>query len=149
MTEALFYHLERQPLERVLPMLLAKTLERGWKAVVQTGDTDRLTALDTVLWTYDDQSFLPHGIASEPNGARQPIALTDDDSNANGANVRFFVQGAEPTEVADYERVVFLFDGHDEQAVGLARKHWKLMKDGGHDATYWQQDEQGRWNRKA
>ena len=37
MTEVLFYHLEHQPLERVLPSLVEKTLERGWRAVVQAG----------------------------------------------------------------------------------------------------------------
>ena len=149
MTEVLFYHLQHQPLERVLPVLLEKTLERGWNAVVQTGDADRMVALDTALWTYDEQSFLPHGVASEPNGARQPIALTDDSDNVNGAQIRFFVEAAEPTDVSGYERVVFMFNGHDEKAVGLARKHWKLMKDQGHEATYWQQDERGRWIKKA
>ena len=45
--EVLFYHLEHQPLERVLPMLLERTMERGWRAVVQVGSAERLEALDT------------------------------------------------------------------------------------------------------
>src|SRR5690349_11599483 len=36
MTDILFYHLERQPLDRVLPQLLERTLERGWRAVIET-----------------------------------------------------------------------------------------------------------------
>ena len=43
-TEALFYHLERHPLEVVLPQLLLRTLERGWRAVVQAGSEERLEA---------------------------------------------------------------------------------------------------------
>ena len=37
MTEILFYHLEAQPLEKVLPVLLEKSLERGWSAIVEAG----------------------------------------------------------------------------------------------------------------
>jgi DNA polymerase-3 subunit chi len=65
MTEIWFYHLETQPLERALPVLLEKTLERGWRAVVETSSRERATALDTMLWTYRDDAFLPHGIAGE------------------------------------------------------------------------------------
>ena len=72
--EVLFYHLEREPVERVLPSLLEKTLERGWRAVVQAGSQERIEALDTALWTYDEASFLPHGLASDQAAARHPIA---------------------------------------------------------------------------
>ena len=34
MTEILFYHLQRQPIERVLPGMLEKSLERGWRVIV-------------------------------------------------------------------------------------------------------------------
>jgi len=75
-TEVLFYHLEHQPLERVLPVLLERTLERGWRAVVQCGSAERLDALDSGLWTYRDDSFLPHGMAEDGPGELQPIYLT-------------------------------------------------------------------------
>ena len=48
-----------------------------------------------------------------------------------------------------YERLAILFDGNDVQALAFARDQWRAVKDGSHDATYWQQDERGRWQRKA
>jgi len=63
MPDVLFYHLENQPLERVLPILLEKTLERGWRAVIEVGSSQRAEALDTALWTFRDDSFLAHGLA--------------------------------------------------------------------------------------
>jgi DNA polymerase-3 subunit chi len=60
MTEILFYHLQRQPLERVLPSLLEKSLERGWRVVVQAGSEERAEVLDAHLWTFGDNRFLPH-----------------------------------------------------------------------------------------
>ena len=92
---SLFYHLEHQPLERVLPSLVERTLERGWRAVVQAGSEERVEALDTLLWTYREDSFLPHGTRRDGNVAAQPIYLTSNEDNPNGAGVRFLVDGAE------------------------------------------------------
>lgn len=148
-TEILFYHLERLPLERVLPDLLEKSLERGWRAVVQAGSDKRVEALDTVLWTYREESFLPHGAANDGSPERQPVYLTSGEGNPNGAAVRFFVDGAEAGDLSGYERVVYLFDGRDEAAVALAREQWASVREAGHDATYWQQNERGKWEKKA
>jgi len=150
MTEVLFYHLQRQPLERVLPTLLEKSLERGWRVVVQASSDERVDALDAHLWTYRDDGFLPHGTMKEPEPREQPILVTIGDENTNGAQVRFLVDGAPlPADTAAYARVVLLFDGEDPDAVAAARERWKEAKAQGFDATYWQSDEQGRWVKKA
>jgi DNA polymerase-3 subunit chi len=150
MTEILFYHLQRQPIERVLPTLLEKSLARGWRVVVQTTSEERLEALDAHLWTFRDDSFLPHGTAREAQAGEQPILLTVDDANPNGAAARFLLDGAPlPQDFAAYERVVLLFDGEDPEAVEAARTRWGEAKQKGCEVTYWQPDEQGRWQRKA
>ena len=148
-TEALFYHLERQSLEVVLPQLLEKTLERGWRAVVQAGSAERLEAIDQHLWTYREDSFLAHGTAKDGHPQRQPIYLTLDDDNPNGAVVRFLIDGAEPQDVTGLTRVVLMFDGRDEVAVEAARRHWKTLKGKGCAVTYWQQSTAGKWEKKA
>lgn len=149
MTEVLFYHLEHQPLERVLPALLERTLERGWRAVVQCGSPERCEALDTLLWTYRDDSFLPHGTAKDGPPGNQPIFLTADDANPNGANVRFLVDGASPGSWEGYTRIVYLFDGRDPAALEQARQDWRRAKAEGHQVTYWQQTANGRWEKRA
>ena len=150
MTEVLFYHLEDRPLDRVLPALLEKSLERGWRVVVQASSEERIEALDAHLWTYSDDSFLPHGTFREGEAAAQPILLMLDDANPNGATVRFLIDGAPVPEDADsYERIVLLFDGNDPDAVAAARGRWSEAKARGFDVTYWQPDERGRWQRKA
>lgn len=150
MTEVLFYHLQRQPLERVLPQLLERSVERGWRAIVQAASDERVEALDTHLWTYRDDSFLPHGTARDSDTAAQPILLTTSDHNPNGAKVRFLIDDAPmPVDAGDYDRIVLLFDGEDEDAVAAARVRWGEAKAQGHEVTYWQPDEQGRWIKKA
>jgi DNA polymerase-3 subunit chi len=150
MTEVLFYHLQRQPIERVLPQLLEKSLERGWRVVVQAASDERVDALDAHLWTWRDESFLAHGTDREAEAALQPVLLTAQDHNPNGASVRFLIDGAPvPADAASYQRIVLLFDGEDDDAVAAARTRWTEAKAQGFEATYWQADENGRWQKKA
>jgi len=150
MAEVLFYHLQRQPVEAVLPGLLLRSLERGWRVVVEAGDEQRMAALDDHLWTFSDDSFLPHGSAREPDIASQPVALVCEPGNPNNANVRFLVHGARaPDDLSAWERVVLMFDGADEAALSAAREDWRKVKALGAEATYWQQNDQGRWEKKA
>lgn len=149
MTEVLFYHLQNAPLERVLPQLLERSLERGWRAIVRAGGPERLEALNNALWTYSDDSFLPHGSRDDGSPDTTPIFLTTEDENPNGARVLFLVDGAAPGPLDGYERCVLMFDGRDDLAVGAAREHWKVLKAEGHDATYWQQNDAGKWEKRA
>lgn len=150
MTEVLFYHLQGQKLDGVLPSLLEKSLERGWKVIVQGSSEERIEALDAHLWTYRDDGFLPHGTWREPEATQQPVLLTLNDGNPNGAAVRFLIDRAPmPTDPERYERIVLVFDGDDDEAVSAARMYWSDAKARGFAATYWQADEHGRWEKKA
>jgi DNA polymerase-3 subunit chi len=148
MAEVLFYHLEVRPLEAVLPQLLEKTLERGWRAVVECGSRERAEALDAHLWTFRDDSFLPHGLAGEESDTLQPILITTDGTNPNNATVRFFVDRAVPHSAKDYQRLVYMFSGHDPDAVAEARQAWRELRTD-NAVTYWQQEQDGRWVKKA
>ena len=132
----------------MLPLLLEKSLERGWRAVVETSSRERATALDAMLWSFRDDSFLPHGIAGDATDPDQPVLITTDEGNANTAQVRFFVDRAVPQTGEGYQRIVYLFSGHDPDAVGEAREAWKALREG-NDLTYWQQDENGRWVKRG
>ena len=149
MTDVSFYHLERLPLEVALPRILEKALAAGMRAVVVAGSDERVTVLNNALWTYDPKSFLPHGGVEDGVAADQPVYLTTEDENPNGATVLALVDGVSIEEFAGFERVLDLFDGHDPDAVQSARQRWKTLKEAGHDLAYWQQSEQGGWSRQA
>lgn len=149
MTEVLFYHLSTTRLKDVLPGLLEKSLARGWRAVVHGGNNGHLEALDVSLWSYREESFLPHASNASGKGAEQPIWLTTEDDNPNQAAIRFLIDGAAVDNVADYDRLVYLFDDNDDDALNHARSRWKIEKEAGHDVTYWTQNERGGWEKKA
>ncbi|MGB7204459.1 MAG: DNA polymerase III subunit chi [Anderseniella sp.] len=149
MTEVFFYHLERARLEDVLPLLIKKTMERGWRAVVQTVSDERIEAISSQLWQWKDDEFLAHGSKADGHSEHQPVWLTTETDNPNNARVRFLVDGADMAVPHDLERYIIMFDGNDEVAVAAARTKWKSVTAEGFTATYWQQDERGSWVKKA
>ena len=153
-TEVMFYHLQPQPLERVLPALLQKTLQRGWRALVRCGNPLRVRPLSDAIWTWRDESFIPHGTLEDGNADMQPILVVEDNfaEVPNVANILFLVEGAQPRE-EDYdrfERICVLFPDADAALKDKARALWKSLKErDGLALTYWQQDARGRWERKG
>lgn len=149
MTEILFYHLTESTLEDALPPLLERSIERGWKVVVEAGSEERVASLNAHLWTYKDGGFLPHGTAGDAYPEEQPVYLATDAANPNGANVRFHVDESLPSQTEGYTRVVLMFDGHNNAQTLDARTAWKRLKSEGHELTYWQQNQDRRWEKKA
>ncbi len=148
--EVWFYHLERTGVDRALPMLLEKTLARGWRALVRTSDPDNVAALDEGLWTYADDSFLPHAADSDPLAPRQPILISGAvEPPANEAQALFLVDGAEAGDLAGFERCVLLFDGGDETQLSGARARWARFKAEGHPVSYWKHSPDGAWGKQA
>ena len=155
MTEVWFYHLERQSLEQVLPVLLDRAMQRKWRAVVQARDPERVAALDDLLWTWSDEAFLAHGTARDGDPDLQPIWLTADVDDPIGADMRIFIDGASPDDIlvdpaaAPKQRAVVMFDGRDPQALDVARGQFRSLKEKGHTLSYWRQSPAGRWEQQA
>lgn len=147
--EVWFYHLERSDAGEVLPDLLERTLARGWRALVLAGGPERLDALGGRLWAWREDAFLAHGRADGPSPERQPILLSEDGRNLNGARALFLLDGAEAPPLDGYLRCLDLFDGRDPEAVAGARRRWRSAKAQGALVSYWRQTEAGRWEKQA
>ena len=147
--EVWFYHLERTALDQALPELLDRTLKRGWKALVRANSKERVDHLDGWLWSFRDDSFLPHGCVDEPQASRQPVLLTTGMDNPNAAEALFLIDGAEPGDLDGYTRCILLFDGRDSTATALARERWRTFKAAGLAVSYWRQGAERGWEKQA
>lgn len=143
-----FYHLQASPVERALPQLLERVLQSGARAVVMAASEDRIESLANVLWTYNPNSWLPHGTAKDGSAALQPIWLTDREENPNGARMLVLTDGMASSRMAEFERCLDLFDGNSDEATAGARARWSEAKAAGHELHYWQQTETG-WQEKG
>ncbi|MBW8724531.1 MAG: DNA polymerase III subunit chi [Inquilinus limosus] len=148
MAEIRFYHLTARTFEQTLPVLLDRTLQRGWRAVVRVGSEERAESVAGHLWTWSKEGFLPHGTKRDGFAEEQPVWITDQAENPNAAQVLFLGDGAESDGDGAFATVCDLFDGNDPEAVQAARGRWKRLRDAGHTLVYYQQDEAGAWSEK-
>lgn len=148
MAEIRFYHLTARTFEQTLPVLLDRTLQRGWRAVVCVGSEERAESLASHLWTYSKEGFLPHGTKRDGFAEEQPVWISDRVENPNAAQVLFLGDGADSDGEGAFATVCDLFDGNDPEAVQAARGRWKRFRDAGHTLVYYQQDEAGAWSEK-
>lgn len=150
MTEVRFYHLTTQSLEQALPVILAKGLASGRKAIVRFGTEDDVKSFNDHLWTYHPDSFLPHGSSTDAFPECQPIYLTARDENPNTADMLVLCRLTDaPDFMSDFGLCCDFLDGRDDDAIDAGRARWKKYKELGFAVTYWQQSETGSWEQKA
>lgn len=142
-----FYHLQINTLDEALPLLVSKAYQTRKHIKIKVGNEVRVGFLSTLLWTYDEESFLPHGTKKDENPDCQPIYLSSEDDLPNGAKILFVVDGADISSdlVEKYERVLYIFDGSSENELIKARNVWKLFQQNGIERHYWKQNSLGKW----
>ena len=148
MAEIRFYHLLSKSLEAALPEILVKAVAGGRRVVVKTANPAMTERLNEHLWTWSEQSFLPHGSKKDGFAADQPVWLTEGDDNPNGAKVLILTGGAVAADYNAYDLCCEMLDGHDDEAIAHARMRWVELKKHDHEMTYWQQNENGGWAKK-
>lgn len=141
-----FWQLSRDPVERVVALIAARTRQAGERLLVIDSDAERRVGLGRAMWEGDPQAFLANGEASAPHAARQPILLSADCAAANGARYCVIADGDWRAEAEGFARVFLLFGDAGLQA---ARATWRKF-DGRDDVTrsYYAQEE-GKWAKKA
>lgn len=147
MTEVSFYHLSLSPVERALPALLEKAFEAGHHALVLCSP-ENIKPYDDTFWTFHPRKFLPHGTKNSKQPAdKHPVFISDEYKNVNNSTVLAITDGR---EIADdnYEKILHVFDGNNEDDLSLARTRWKTYKAAGRNLQYWFQDEKGKWTKK-
>ncbi len=151
MAEVRFYGLERRGLAEALAEQLLAVLASGEKAFVQVGNPEGVDALDQALWTFQDESFLPHGVSGGPEAVRQPVLVGFGEANDNGAAVRAFVNGADPSaalkDLDALKLLILMFDGRDDDEKMAARRLWQAAKSAGHILSFWREGDEGGWQK--
>lgn len=146
-----FYHLQKSTLDEALPLLVSKAYQTGKHIKIKIGNEVQVSFLSTLLWTFDEESFLPHGTKKDEAPELQPIYLSSEDDLPNGAKILFVVDGADISLdiIEKYERVLYIFNGQSENELIKARNMWKMFQQNGSECHYWKQNELGKWEVQA
>ncbi len=145
-----FYHLKKTPLDRALPVILEKIYASGKHALLRTDLTERVSYINSLLWTYEPGSFIPHGEEKDGLSNKQPIFITTNrEINPNNAQYLILIDGVPILENDSFERVFYFFNGLEENELKKARELWKSLKSRQFELHYWQQAPNGRWDEKV
>lgn len=137
-----FYQLERDPVEKVLPVIAQRLLDQGERLLVIDGREGALERLSRALWAWKPDSFLAHGRAESEDAAIQPILLTTGEEPLNGARHVALTDGVWRDAALGFERAFYFFDA---ETIEAARACWRALKDReGVTARFWRQDG-GKW----
>jgi DNA polymerase-3 subunit chi len=138
-----FYQLAGASVDQVLPRLAERVVAEGERLLVVADDAGVLAHLDTLLWRYAAESFLPHGRAGDGDEAAQPVLLATEPIAANGAKRLAIVDGRWRDEALGFDRSFYLFDN---DALDGARAAWRALGViDGVERRFWKRDEDGRW----
>jgi len=111
----------------------------GQRLVVYCTDPGRLKAFDNMLWAFDDTSFVPHVLASDPLAAATPVVLTAAPPEAARQSMGpepdtpwlLNLDDQCPPAVQAFERIMEIVsdDPADREA---ARRRWRAYQADGH-----------------
>ena len=145
-----FYHLEKVSLDSALPQILQKAYEAGQNILLKVDMAERADYLNSLLWTYQPDSFLPHGVEKDGFAEKQPILITHKDNfNPNNATICVLVDNMPVPLGEGYVRALYFFDGRNPESLQKAREEWKRISNAGVDKFYWKQNENGKWENKG
>jgi DNA polymerase III subunit chi len=147
--EVAFYQLTTTSLEKTLPKLLEKAYASGQRVVVLVDSQERLELLNSVLWTYSTNAFLPHGSAADASDthSRQPIWLTTKLENPNQATVLVVTTGQVIEKQPEFTRLIDIFDGNVPEILKSAQERYKQYQTSGAPCVYWRQTLEGSWEK--
>ena len=146
MTEIRFYHIQKKSAEATVFDLAERALTRGHRILIRLKDEDEAKRLNDFLWVNKPESFLPHGME---NPEAQPIFLTATNENLGNADVLFLMPGSESSGVETFKLVCDILDGRDEEQISAGRARYRDWKTQGHELSYWQQTDAGKWEQKS
>lgn len=149
MTDIRFYHMEQSTLDQALPAIAMKAWQSGSHVMIRVPDKSEASRLNDLLWTFHPNVFLPHGADGDDHADKQPVFICANDVNENNAEILILTHGCVMDDVSNFKMCCEMLDGRVDTQITEARQRWKAYKEEGHTLTYWQQDEGGKWSKKA
>ena len=116
--------------------LIQKAWKQGNNIFINTRSETEAIALDDLLWTFKDISFLPHCLASNNNTETSPIVIGHD-NQMNGQipeHTAIMINLADkiPQNMGKVERVLEIVAGSESERQ-QARKRYAEYRDQGHE----------------
>ncbi|GAB4361861.1 MAG: DNA polymerase III subunit chi [Gammaproteobacteria bacterium] len=117
--------------EQLTCRLAEKAYSRGHRIFIHARDRDQAQQLDDLLWTYRQESFLPHALCGDELADESPIQIGHDTEPSGHCDVLINLSGEVPGFFSRFERVAELV-GSDPGARERSREAFRFYKDRGY-----------------
>ena len=130
MTRIDFYQLdpERHRYDQVVCQLCQKAYENRQMTLLLTSDPQQTQFLDQRLWTFRDDSFLPHD-SNDGDDPPAPILVHDNPAPRGDRQLLINLSAEVPPYFAQFERVIELVTDDNRPQ---ARAHYSFYKERGY-----------------
>lgn len=111
--------------------LLESIRRQDLRVLVYCPDLEQARHLDRLLWTYREDSFLPHGLVERVDPQWTPILISRDGAPDSETAVLINLSSEIPSFHARFERLCELID-HDPQVRAAGRARFRAYREQGH-----------------
>ena len=95
--------------------IVEKAYRLGHRVYVRTGNADDTSVLDDLLWTFSQNSFVPHQLSAEIDSRESPVFIGEHPPAAEGADVVISVADDPVSDFTTYQRIVEIVGCEDDE----------------------------------
>ena len=130
-TNVLFHHFESIERKDFL-IYVCKLIEKGYKQninpiYIKTDTQKQAEELDKVLWTFRQESYIPHTLVDQDSNNTQPVQIGWIDNEIDDAEAIINLSDGMPDISNDLKKIHEIIDNIDEKKE-KARERWKKYK---------------------
>ncbi len=114
--------------------LIEKAYKNRHRVYIHTENQNDAFMLDELLWTYRDDSFLPHNLAGDGPEPAPPIQIGFQLKPANQRDILINLSHKIPEFYTQFARIIEIVS-HDETIQTLSREHYRAYRSNGFDIT--------------
>lgn len=118
-------------LEQAAARLAARHWAAGRRVLILAADPAQAELLDRALWSFEQNSFLPHAQAGGADQDREPILIATRLDNLNQATVLVSAAPLESMPCAAFQHLIQLLPLDDEAGLQVCRDCYKALNQAG------------------
>ncbi len=114
--------------------LIEKAYKNGHRVYVHTENEKEAHAIDELLWTYRDDSFIPHNLYGEGPEPAPPIQIGFQEKPEKHRDILINLSHSVPAFFSQFNRILEVVST-DPDTQARARENYRAYRTQGHDIT--------------
>jgi len=118
----------RAALSRSMARFIEARVNEGRRVLVRVEDERKAAQWDQFLWTWDEQSFLPHSVLGTEWPGDEPVTIAARTPAATPGVVLVCLDDVPPDELLAFDEIYELVDRCSDEGLERSRRRWSAWK---------------------